>query len=185
MNRKNQHTLTDHLMIHVLELNKWQLPSTLQPEDFWLYFFKEGKNFKKLPDIIDIPELRLAMKTLEAFSEREHAYHIYKSREDAIRNHLTREAQYEEQDQLVDEQNKRLAEQHKLLAQQQEIAAQQQKLREAEQARADKAEIKAKQIQESLLAEQASRLTEQENAQLELDRLKALLRQANIEPKGS
>ncbi|MFT4927633.1 MAG: putative transposase/invertase (TIGR01784 family) [Phenylobacterium sp.] len=95
VNRKNQHVLTDHLAIHILELKKWKLSSTLQAEDFWLYFFKEGKHFKELPPLIDIPELRQAMTVLEAFSEQEHAYHIYRSRLDAERDQLTRDRMFE------------------------------------------------------------------------------------------
>ena len=46
---------------------------------------------------MNVPQLRLAMKTLEQFSEREAEYHRYQSRQDAIRVQLTQEAEFEQE----------------------------------------------------------------------------------------
>ncbi|NQZ09492.1 MAG: Rpn family recombination-promoting nuclease/putative transposase [Algicola sp.] len=96
--KDNDLLLTDNCSIHVFELAKWKRPDTLQANDFWLYFFKEGKNWKELPEsLLNVPQLRLAMKTLEQFSEREAEYHRYQSRQDAIRVQLTQEAEFEQE----------------------------------------------------------------------------------------
>jgi hypothetical protein len=123
--------LTDNCSIHVFELAKWQLPDMLQAHDFWLYFFKEGKHFDALPDILaTVPELRLAMKTLEQFSEQEAEYHLYQSRQDAIRVQLTQEAEFEDL---------------RVLKEQAEVrAANEKALRIQEMARADAAEAQLK-----------------------------------------
>ncbi|NQZ11227.1 MAG: Rpn family recombination-promoting nuclease/putative transposase [Algicola sp.] len=129
--RDNDLLLTDNCSIHVFELAKWQHPDTLQANDFWLYFFKEGKNWKELPkSLFNVPQLRLAMKTLEQFSEREAEYHLYQSRQDAIRVQLTQEAEFEEE--------RALREQAEIRADKAETAA------KNETARADAAEAQLK-----------------------------------------
>ena len=119
--RGNDLLLPDNCSIHVFELDKWQPPDTLQANDFWLYFFKEGKNWKELPkSLFDVPHLRLAMKTLEQFSEQETEYHLYQSRQDAIRVQLTQEAEFE-QERALKEQEMRLREQAEIRADEAEV----------------------------------------------------------------
>jgi predicted transposase/invertase (TIGR01784 family) len=90
----NQTLLTDQCSIHLLELKKWRKPSTgtLQSQDYWPYFFKEGKHWKQLPKTLDSPEMHQAMKVLEQFSDKEQDYHLYQAREDYARDQRTREA---------------------------------------------------------------------------------------------
>jgi predicted transposase/invertase (TIGR01784 family) len=125
--RANDLLLTDNCSIHVFELEKWRKPETLQAVDFWLYFFKEGKHWTALPkSLAAVPQLRLAMKTLEQFSEREAEYHLYQSRQDAIRVQLTQEAEF--------------AQERALKEQAQARADEEKQLRLKAQARADAAE---------------------------------------------
>ncbi len=161
----NDLLLTDNCSIHVFELEKWDQPDTLQASDFWLYFFKEGKNWKALPDILSkVPELRLAMKTLEQFSEQEAEYHLYQSRQDAIRVQLTQEADFEEQRVLAQEQ--------RVLAQEQRVLAKQERhLKQQAEIRANKAQVVAKN-------ERELRLQAQERAEAAEAQLQALLAKA-------
>ena len=77
--------LSDHCQIHVLELEKWREPDRLQPEDYWLYFFKEAKHWRNLPDNLKVlAVMRQAMSTLESIAESEDAYLAYMSRQDRI-----------------------------------------------------------------------------------------------------
>ena len=96
---ENDEILSDKCDIHVLELMKWHKPERLQQRDNWLYFFKHGGTFKSLPaELITQPEMRQAMGILTDFSDRAHAYHIYQSRQDAMRDYQTRlDAQAEAQ----------------------------------------------------------------------------------------
>ncbi|MFT4924301.1 MAG: putative transposase/invertase (TIGR01784 family) [Phenylobacterium sp.] len=116
----NQQLLTDQCSIHVLELSKWQQPDTLQPQDEWLYFFKEAQNWAELPEQLNSPQMRQAMNVLEEFSEKEASYHVYKSRLNALRVQLSMQQELEEECQLRAQAQTRAekaeAEQHRLLA---------------------------------------------------------------------
>jgi predicted transposase/invertase (TIGR01784 family) len=98
---KEKKILNDHCAIHVIELEKWQKSAdqhTKEPlptEDQWIYFFKEAKNWTELPDELTTPELKLAMTTLQRFSEKEKAYHLYQARQNFIREERTKQAALE------------------------------------------------------------------------------------------
>ncbi|UHD15555.1 PD-(D/E)XK nuclease family transposase [Thiocapsa bogorovii] len=53
----------------------------------WLKFFKEAERFNEatLPDWMHTAEMRQAMSTLNAFSEKERAYHAYQARQEFLR----------------------------------------------------------------------------------------------------
>jgi predicted transposase/invertase (TIGR01784 family) len=91
-----QKILNDHCSLHVLELNKWQTTPTPSIEDQWMIFFREAKSWSELPAQLNTPELRQAMATLQRFSEKEQAYHLYQARENAIREEKTQQALLEE-----------------------------------------------------------------------------------------
>ena len=163
--RENDLLLTDNCSIHVFELEKWRRPDTLQAPDFWLYFFKEGKHWKALPDILKaVPQLRLAMKTLQQFSEREAEYHLYQSRQDAIRVQLTQEAEFE---------------------QEKELREQAQAKAVNEQARADKAQVRADNEQVRADKEKELRLQEKARADAAEAQLKELLAKVGKAPNGA
>ncbi len=169
---KDKQTLTDNCSIHTFELEKWHRPDTLQATDFWLYFFKEAKHWKALPDILlAVPELRLAMKTLEQFSEREAENHLYQSRQDAIRVQLTQQAEYQQIQENLEKaevKNKRLdIENRNLEAQKKRVQAQNKQA----QAEATQAHAEATQAQ-----------AENKQAQAEIAKLHEILKQAGLDP---
>ncbi len=85
--------LSQHCQIHVLELEKWRKPDRLQPQDYWLYFFKEAKHWRNLPDNLKVlAVMRQAMSTLESIAESEDEYLAYMSRLDRIMLKNTHEA---------------------------------------------------------------------------------------------
>ncbi len=94
--------MTDHLAIHVIELKKWQEPANQSPQQLlptkhiWLKLFKEGKNFKYLPDNMKTPEMEDVMTILERFSEQERDYHLYHDREDFIMEQATKDSMLKE-----------------------------------------------------------------------------------------
>ena len=94
--QKNQKRLSEQCSIHLLELDKWHYSERLNPEDEWLYFFKEAEHWEELPEIINTPEMRQAMAVLERFSEKEANYHLYQARQNAIREEQTRQKLLEE-----------------------------------------------------------------------------------------
>ncbi len=158
--RQNDVLMTDHCSVHVFELEKWRKPETLQLIDIWLYFFKEAKNWHKLPDsLVTFEEMRHAMKVLQTFSEKEKAYHQYQARVNYIREQRTLEIEREKD---------------LMLRKQAEAWAQR------ESARAEQAEDKVKQAENK--AKQAENKAKQ--AEVEQERLLALLRSQGIDPQS-
>ncbi len=96
--RVQEQRLSDHLHIHVLELDKWQLQGeSLDPKEQWLYFFREGHTI----DVDDPPSLLQhspamteAMMILRQFSEQELHYFQYQNRLDYLRQQRTIEGDY-------------------------------------------------------------------------------------------
>jgi len=110
----NNVQLSDHFSIHVLELAKWEKTSAvLDKEDQWFYFFQHAKDWNRLPDELDNPEMRQAMQVLTRFSEKEKAYHAYQARQNALRDEATKKYLLEEA-----ERKRREAEQQKQEAEQ-------------------------------------------------------------------
>jgi predicted transposase/invertase (TIGR01784 family) len=79
--------LVDHGSIWVLELNKFAAGRVETERERWLQFFKEAERFDEstLPDWMHTAEMRQAMSTLNAFSEKERAYHAYQARQEFLR----------------------------------------------------------------------------------------------------
>ena len=76
---------TDQMSIHLLELNKWYEPDELQTSDYWPFFFKSAKSWKKLPKKLNTPKMRQAMKVLKQISDKQSEYYRYQAREDYLR----------------------------------------------------------------------------------------------------
>jgi predicted transposase/invertase (TIGR01784 family) len=93
---KNQTVLSNHGSIHVLELNKWQHRAQLSAEDQWLYFFKEAQHWDSLPEELDTHIMRLAMKTLKRFSEKEKDYFAYQAQQNYLRDESAKQGLLEE-----------------------------------------------------------------------------------------
>ncbi len=156
---ENQMRLTDHCSVHVLELAKWEKPATLQAPDYWLYFFKEAKYWKSLPQLLqDLAVMRQAMSTLVRFSEQQKEYHRYQSRLDQIRVLKSDEALMKE-----------TMREFKVAKAELETAR-----AETETARAES---------ETARAESETAKAEVKTAQSQNEQLMAQLRQAGIEPK--
>jgi hypothetical protein len=95
--KENNIQLSDHCAIHVLELAKWHKPQRLQQQDYWLYFFKEAKNWKDLPvSLKSLTVMRQAMKTLASIADSEDAYIAYQSRQEQIMLERTIQSQLKE-----------------------------------------------------------------------------------------
>jgi predicted transposase/invertase (TIGR01784 family) len=79
--------LLNHGGIYLLELNKFATEQVSTDEQRWLKFFKEGEHLDadQLPVWMQTPEMRQAMNTLKAFSEKERAYDTYQARQDFLR----------------------------------------------------------------------------------------------------
>lgn len=79
--------LIDHGSIWVLELNKFAAAQVETERERWLKFFTEAERFDEatLPDWMHTAEMRQAMSTLNAFSEKEREYHAYQARQEFLR----------------------------------------------------------------------------------------------------
>ncbi len=124
LDKQHQRLLSEHCSIHVLELNKWRLGKTLKPEEHWLYFFKEAKNWDQLPALIDTPVMRQAMSTLKKYSDKEREYHLYQSRQNALRVQSSIQSEIEENQRALEQAAVKLGEaESKLVESENEKAA--------------------------------------------------------------
>jgi len=146
-------SLIDHGGIWLLELSKSTAETVETEQDRWLKFFVEGDRLddEHLPPWMQTEEMRQAMSTLKAFSEKERAYHAYQARQNYVR----------QQKSIENYMNALLAEVEKAQA-------------EKEQARAAEEQARAAEEQARAAEEQAR--AEKEAALAEIERLKALLR---------
>ena len=153
--------LIEHGGIWLMELSKFVAEAVETEEQRWLKFFIEGEllDDANLPDWMQTAEMRQAMSTLKAFSEKDRAYHVYQARQNYLRQQRSIQRVIEE-----------------------ERAA-----REAER-RAKEAERQAKEaaLREMAVAlrEIEAERQAKEAAQAEVERLKALLRD-RMPPTGS
>ena len=68
-------------------MSKFATEAVASEEQRWLKFFKEGERLDadRLPEWMQTIEMRQAMSTLKAFSEKEHAYDAYQARQNYLR----------------------------------------------------------------------------------------------------
>ncbi len=73
--------------VWLLELSKCVIAGVETELERWLKFFTEGHRLDDdhLPDWMQTEEMRQAMSTLQAFSEKERAYHQYQARQNYLR----------------------------------------------------------------------------------------------------
>ena len=129
----------DHGGIWLLELSKFATDTVETEEQRWLKFFNEAERLDAdaLPAWMQTPEMRRAMNTLKAFSEKEHAYYAYQARQDYLREQQSVQLEFEdlraevEQERAAKEQARATAEQA-LAAQERERAAKEEALAEIE-----------------------------------------------------
>ncbi|WP_367113003.1 Rpn family recombination-promoting nuclease/putative transposase [uncultured Thiodictyon sp.] len=79
--------LLNHGGIYLLEPSKFATEQVATEEQRWLKFFKEGEHLDadQLPRWMQTAEMRQAMNTLKAFSDKERAYDTYQARQDFLR----------------------------------------------------------------------------------------------------
>ena len=145
--------LIDHGGISLMELNKFAAEAVETEEQRWLKFLIEGERLDDadLPDWMQTAEMRQAMSTLKAFSEKDRAYHAYQARQNYLRQQRSIQRVLEEE---------RAARELERQAKEAERQAKEAALREVE------AERQAKDVERQA----------KEAAQAEVERLKALLR---------
>jgi predicted transposase/invertase (TIGR01784 family) len=129
-------SLIDHGGICLLELGKFAArhsgaEGVATELERWLKFFNEGERLDEstLPDWMQTEEMRQAMSTLKAFSEKERAYHAYQSRQDYLRQqrslqrHLNELQAAADQARAAEEQARATAEQARAAAEQAQVTA--------------------------------------------------------------
>jgi len=149
----------DHGGIWLLELSKFAADAVETERQRWLKFFNEAERLDEdaLPGWMQTPEMRRAMNTLKAFSEKEHAYYAYQARQDFLREQQSIQLEFDD-----------------LRAEVEQARA------DAEQAQADAEQERAAKEQERVAKEQARAAEERERAAkeealAENERLKRLL----------
>jgi predicted transposase/invertase (TIGR01784 family) len=90
--------LLDHGGIWLLELNKFHADTVQTEQDRWLKFFKDGEHLDPdaLPTWMNTNEMRQAMSTLKAFSDKDRAYHAYQARQNYLREQRSIQRHLEE-----------------------------------------------------------------------------------------
>jgi predicted transposase/invertase (TIGR01784 family) len=168
----HQVQLSEHQVIHLLEVDKWHKIRVETDEDRWLKFFKESKEIESnhIPQEFQTEVMQKAIGTLRQFSEKERARHLYKRQLDFARIVLTEEKSKKRlEEQLATEHAARLAEQ---------------KARQTEKSARIKAEkvaaIAEKQL-EKAQAEKEKAQAEKERAQAEKERAQAEKERAQAE----
>ena len=142
--------LIDHGGIWLLELNKFHADSIQSEQDRWLKFFKDGEQLDAdaLPSWMQTKEMKQAMSTLQAFSDKERAYHAYQARQEflreqhSIQSYLAELSVKVEQEREKAEQERTKAEQERMKAEQERTKAEQER-HAKEAALAELAQLKA------------------------------------------
>ena len=135
--------LLDHGGIWLLELNKFAAERVETEQQRWLKFFTEGQRLDDthLPNWMQTDEMRQAMSTLEAFSEKERAYHAYQARQNYLREQ--RSIQRELETLQVEKETLQVEKEQERAAKEAERAAKDTALQEKEAALAEIARLKA------------------------------------------
>ena len=150
-----------HGSIRLLEIAKFATEAVETEQDRWVRFFKDGAKLDPdhLPSWMDTPEMRQAMNTLNTFSEKEHAYHVYQARLEYQRVQRAMQQDVEERTRALEQARGEL-EQARAVAEQARA--------EREQARAAEEQARAAENREREAKERA--LAEVERLRQQLDR---------------
>ena len=147
---RDQHgrAFLDHGGIWLLELSKFATDTVETEEQRWLKFFNEAERLDAdaLPASMQTPEMRRAMSTLTAFSEKEHAYHAYQARQEYLREQQSIRLEFDDLRAEVEQARADV---------EQERAAKEQERAAKEQARADAAQERAAKEQERAAKDEA------------------------------
>ena len=90
--------LLDHGGIYLFELNKFAAERVETEQQRWLKFFRDGERLDDtaLPEWMQTAEMRQAMSTLKAFSEKERAYDAYQARQNFLREQQSIQSELED-----------------------------------------------------------------------------------------
>jgi hypothetical protein len=82
----------------LLELSKFAADAVKTEQERWLKFFTEAERLDAdaLPAWMQTQEMRRAMNTLKAFSEKEHAYHAYQARQNFLREQQSIQLEFDD-----------------------------------------------------------------------------------------
>jgi predicted transposase/invertase (TIGR01784 family) len=135
--------LLDHGGIWLLELSKFHRDVVETEQQRWLKFFNEAEALDEaaLPSWMQTEQMRQAMSTLKAFSEKEQAYHAYQARQNYLREQRSIQRHLHELEAEVEKGRETMEQQQKAL--EQERAAKEEARRAEEQARAAEQEALA------------------------------------------
>ena len=132
----------DHGGIWLLELSKFAADAVETERQRWLKFFNEAERLDEdaLPGWMQTPEMRRAMNTLKAFSEKEHAY---QARQDYLREQQSIQLEFDDlraevEQARADVEQERAAKEKARADAEQERAAKEKARADAEQERAAK-----------------------------------------------
>jgi predicted transposase/invertase (TIGR01784 family) len=145
----------DHGGIWLLELSKFAADAVETEQQRWLKFFNEAECLDEnaLPAWMQTQEMRRAMNTLKAFSEKEHAYHAYQARQDYLREQQSIQLEFD--DLRAEVEQARADVEQERAAKEQERAAKEQAQADAEQERAAKEQARAYAEQERAAKDEA------------------------------
>jgi predicted transposase/invertase (TIGR01784 family) len=173
----HQVQLSEHQVIHLLEVDKWHKIRIETDEDRWLKFFKESKEIESnhIPQEFQTEVMQKAIGTLRQFSEKERARHLYKRQLDFARIVLTEEKSKKRlEEQLATEQKARQTEKSARIKAE-KVAAIAEKQLEKVSALAEKQLEKVQAERIKAQTERAKEQAEKEKALKELERLRARL----------
>jgi len=121
----------------LLELSKFAADAVETEQQRWLKFFQEAECLDEnaLPAWMQTQEMRRAMNTLKAFSEKEHAYHAYQARQDYLREQQSIQLEFDDlraevEQARADVEQERAAKEQERAAKEQERAAKDEALAE-------------------------------------------------------
>ncbi len=159
-------TFNRHGGIWLLELNKFDAQRIEREDQRWLKFFKVGEqlNDNILPDWMNTQEMKQAMSTLNAFSEKERQYFQYQARQEYLREQRTIQLEQE----AMKREKESLEREKEALERENETMQREQETIKFE-TQAIKAELE--QTEQALLKEQQEKAA----ALAEIERLTALL----------
>ncbi len=129
-------TLSDHLQIHTIELEKWRerRPATGPALQKWLRFLTEAKEWRRVPEDLSSPGMEDAMGVLERFAKNAQWNSTYRAREEYQRVENSRAQELE---QLQRDNERERAEKEAALAEIERLEAEIAVLRAGNSGRAD------------------------------------------------
>ena len=139
----------DHGGIWLPELSKFAADAVETEQERWLKFFTEAERLDAdaLPAWMQTQEMRRAMNTLKAFSEKEHAYHAYQARQDHLREQQSIQLEFDDlraevEQARADAEQERAAKEQQRAAKEQERAAKEQERAAKDEALAENERLK-------------------------------------------